>query len=331
MILRYPLLLLLLLLVPLLVWLRYRSRSKANLRFSDRRMVRGVPPGWGVRLQPLLPSLYAAALILLVIALARPQRTLHESRSHTEGIDIVLTIDVSGSMLAIDFSEQGRQINRLEAVVEVARDFVNRRPSDRIALIAFAGIPFTYSPLTLDHGFVLQQIDRLEAGTLADGTAIGDALISSLNRLTDSEAASRVVILLTDGVNNTGVVSPEQAGAAAEALGIRVHTVAAGAEGMVLFPVRSPFGGIRYTEVPSEIDEPSLIAIAERTGGKFFRASDLRGLRRIYDELDRLERSEIEMEHFVHFEERFPPFAWAALLFLALEKILSAWRWGRLP
>jgi Ca-activated chloride channel family protein len=331
MILRYPWLLLLLLAIPLLAYLRHARRRHRAVRFGDASLLALLPPSWTVIAQPLLPLLYSAGLALLVIALARPQKGIDTRSIRTEGIDIVLGLDVSTSMLAEDFYEDGRPVNRINATKEVLTRFIENRPHDRLGLVAFAAMPYTMAPLSLDPDFLQQQVARLETGVLPDGTAIGSGLAAAVNRLRDSEAKSRVVILLTDGVNNAGDISPLNAAQAAKALGIKVYTVGAGTDGLVRIPVRDPFGGTRYIRQPSEIDEATLREIAAITGGNFYRARDLDALRRIYDEIDQLEKTEIEIDQYRHFEERFPPFlAWAIGL-LTLEKLLALTRLGRLP
>lgn len=328
---RYPWLLLLILLVPVAVWLRYRLQSRPRIRFNQFDRTRGLPPGLAVRTRWMLPVLYAIGLTSLIIAMARPQKGLEESKVHTEGIDIVLLVDVSPSMQAIDFSTTTREINRLDAAKRVIDQFIQQRPDDRISLIAFSELPFTFSPMTLDHGWLIQQLDRLEPGILGDKTAIGTALGSAINRLRTSDAKSRIVILLTDGVNNSGQLSPENAAEAAKALGVKVYTVGAGAEGNVRFPVPSPFGGTRYVTQPSEIDEATLHMIAETTGGLFFRATDMNSLEQVYDQIDKMEKVHIDVEQFMRFEERFPLWVGVALVALILEKLLSVMRWGSLP
>jgi len=331
MILQYPWLLSLLLVIPPLLYLRYGRKRRSGIRFSEGQHLARLAPSWAVLAQPLLPLLYGLGLALVVVALARPQKALEESSIRTEGIDIVLCVDLSTSMLAEDFSTGTRTMNRLDAAVEVTERFIKNRTHDRIGLVAFAAIPFTMAPLTLDHGWLLQQVRRLEAGMLPDGTAIGSGLASAVNRLRDSEAKSKVVILLTDGINNRGEISPLNAAKAAEALGIRVYTIGAGTDGMARIPIRDPFGGTRYVRQQSDIDEPTLIEMAAITGGRYFRARDFEGLRNIYEEIDRLEKTEINIDQYRYFEERFMPFLWLAAGLIGLEKLLSLTRLGRLP
>jgi Ca-activated chloride channel family protein len=329
--LRYPLILLLLLVVPLLVYLRHNRRKHLPLRFSDGNAVTQLPTSWAVVFQPILPALYAIGLIALVIATARPQKGLAESRVRTEAVDIVLLVDVSTSMRAEDFTTATRTLNRLDAAKTVIERFINDRPDDRIGMVAFSAMPYTVSPLTLDHGWLIQQMQRLETGMLEDGTAVGDAIASAVNRLRDSVAKSKVVILLTDGINNRGVLSPENAAQAAKALNIKVYTVGAGSSGIVRMPVMDPFGGKQYIRQNSEVDEGTLKRIADITGAMYFRATDFKGLEEVYKQIDKMEKTEVNIDQYTYFEERFMPWLLMGLLLLGLEKVLFLTRLGRLP
>lgn len=328
----YPLWLLLLFLIPGLLYLRYSGRRKPAARFSDGDTLKALPVSWAVRAQPILPVLYGFGLVLLLIALARPQRGLDESRVRTEAVDIVLLVDVSTSMRAEDFATVTQQhLNRLDAAKEVIQEFVEARKNDRIGMVAFAAMPYTVSPLTLDHAWLIKRMDDLRTGMLEDGTAIGDAIASAINRLRESEAKSKVIVLLTDGMNNAGSVTPENAAQAAKALDIKLYTVGAGSTGIVRMPVQDPFGGTQYVRQRSEIDEATLIRIAKITGGMFFRAKNLKQLQEVYDEIDKMEKTEVEVEQFTRYEELFVPFVIGALLLLGLEKLLSLTRIGRWP
>ena len=331
MILRYPFILLLLLWIPALVYLRYSRRRKLPLRFSDGGATAHLPASWAVAFQPILPALYVLGLIALIIAMARPQKGLAESRVRTEAVDIVLLVDVSTSMRAEDFTTPTRTLNRLDAAKTVIEKFIGDRPDDRIGMVAFSAMPYTVSPLTLDHAWLIQQMQRLETGMLEDGTAVGDAIASAVNRLRDSVAKSKVVILLTDGMNNRGALSPENAAQAARALNIKVYTVGAGSSGMVRMPVTDPFGGRQYVRQPSEIDETTLKKIADITGAMYFRAADFKGLEEVYTQIDKMEKTEVNIDQYTYFEERFMPWLLMALLFLGLEKALVLTRLGRLP
>ncbi len=328
---RYPWLLLLLLLVPVLGYLRHGRRRKPALRFSDGAALARLPVTWAVAFQPILPALYVLGITALIVSFARPQQGLSESRVRTEAVDIVLLVDVSTSMRAEDFSTVTRSINRLDAAKSVIERFIQTRPNDRLGMVAFSAMPYSVSPLTLDHGWLVQQMQRLETGMLEDGTAIGDGIASAVNRLRDSVARSKVVVLLTDGMNNRGQLSPENAAQAAKALGIKVYTVGAGSDGWVRMPVQDPFGGQQYVRQRSEIDEGTLRRIAEITGALFFRATDLKSLEEVYRQIDKMEKTEINVDQFTRFEERFMPWVGLALICLGLERILSLTRLGRLP
>lgn len=328
---RYPWMLLLLALIPVMLYLRYGRRRRSSLRFSDGSLLAGISPSWAVLLQPLLPVLYGLALALIVICLARPQKGLEESNLRAEGIDIVLGVDVSTSMLAEDFASGGQPINRINASKKVLEKFISNRTHDRMGLVAFAAMPYTMAPLSMDHAWLLEQVQRLETGVLPDGTAIGSGLAAAINRLRDSEAKSKIVVLLTDGVNNAGDISPLNAAKTAEALGIKVYTIGAGTDGLVRVPMRDPFGGTQYIRQPSEIDEPTLKEMAAITGGKFYRARDLSALQQVYDEIDQLEKTEIKIDQYKYFEEKFQPFLALALGLLGLEKLFAVSRVGRLP
>jgi Ca-activated chloride channel family protein len=328
--LKYPILLLLLLLVPVLAWLRHAARRRTALRFSDGETVRKLPIGLGVALQPLLPLLFAAGLALLVVALARPQKGLTESKVHTEAVDIVLVVDVSTSMRAEDFSTATERMNRLEAAKRVIETFIKNRPNDRIGLVAFSALPYSVAPLTLDHGWLLQQVKRLETGMLEDGTAIGTAIASGANRLRESKAKSKIMVLLTDGMNNRGEITPDNASEAAKALGIKLYTVGAGGTGWVMMPFDTPFG-TQYQRTRADVDDAMLTRVAETTGGRYFRATDFASLKRIYEDIDAMEKTEVDVEQYTRYEEKFAPFVILALGCLCLERLLGLSRFGRLP
>jgi len=328
---RYPWMLLLLALIPVLLYLRYGRRRRSSMRFSDGSLLAMISPSWAILIQPVMPFLYGLALALIVVCIARPQKGLEESNLLAEGIDIVLCVDVSTSMLAEDFASGGQAINRINASKQVLEKFISSRTHDRMGLVAFAAMPFTMAPLSMDHAWLLEQVQRLETGVLPDGTAIGSGLAAAINRLRDSEAKSKIVVLLTDGVNNAGDISPLNAAKTADALDIKVYTIGAGTDGLVRVPMRDPFGGTQYVRQPSEIDEPTLKEMAAITGGKFYRARDLSALQQVYDEIDQLEKTEIKIDQYKYFEEKFQPFLSIALVLLGLEKLLNVSRVGRLP
>ena len=269
--------------------------------------------------------------MLLVLALARPRVPLEEARIQTEGIDIILTIDCSSSMLAEDFKIAGRRENRLEVVKKVVENFIKERKSDRIGIITFAVRAYTVCPLTLDHQWLIKNLERIKIGAIEDGTAIGSAISSSLNRLKDTEAKSRIIILLTDGINNAGRISPLTAAEAATALGIKIYTIGAGVKGLAPYPMRGFWGETVYQNVKIEIDETMLKEIARVSGGKYFRATDTKSLEEIYKEIDALEKTPVEETGFQEYKELFPVFLMLGLILLMSEIILSNTILRKLP
>lgn len=325
----YPWVLLLLLLVPVLAWHRARSKRRPTVRFSDGDALRQLPAGWGAQAARALPYIYGVGLALLVIAAARPRLGTAETRVNRDTVDLMLVVDLSPSMLAEDFSTPTRRMNRYDAARTVIEDFTKQRTEDRIGAVVFARRPYTLVPLTHDHDFLLDRIRRMNAGDLGDATGIGTALAAALARIERSEARSRVVILLTDGMSNTGL-PPLQAAEAARSLGVRVYTIGAGTRGMAPMPVNF-FGRTVYQQVPVEIDEDSLRKIAEMTGGEYFRATDLKSLETIYGQIDRMERTKVEATRFIRYEERFAPWLIASLILLAVERLLSLGRLRECP
>jgi len=264
-------------------------------------------------LRHILFALRTLALTLLIIVLARPQATDKFQNTSTEGIDIVLTLDISGSMLARDFRP-----DRLEASKNVATEFISGRPYDRIGLVVFSGESFTQCPLTTDHAVLVNLLREIQSGMIEDGTAIGMGLATAVNRIKDSEAKSKVVILLTDGVNNRGEIAPATAAGIAKTYGIRVYTIGVGTQGMAPYPVKTPYG-IQYQDMPVEIDEAILKEISQTTGGKYFRATDNDKLVQVYNEIDKLEKSKIDVRQFSRKEEKFLIPALLAFSLLILE------------
>ena len=313
-----PRLLWLLLLVPLaIVWYILRhKKQEASLQFSDLKGFAQLPKPWKAYLRHLLFAMKMAALALLIVALARPQSSSTNSTSNIEGIDIVMAMDVSGSMLARDLKP-----DRLTAAKRVASDFVNDRPGDRMGLVIFSGESFTQVPLTTDHGVMLNMLAEMKNGLLEDGTAIGDGLATAISRLKDSEAISKVVILLTDGMNNAGSVDPYTAAEIAKLYGIRVYTIGVGSYGTAPFPVQTPFG-TQIQQMKVDIDEKLLTTIANSTGGKYFRATSNQKLDEVYQEIDKLERSKIEVTEFRRLHEEFYPLVAWALALLLLEFLM---------
>ncbi|MDX2170794.1 MAG: VWA domain-containing protein [Deltaproteobacteria bacterium] len=317
-----PWALLLLLLVPLL-WRRGRRQAAPTVSYPMVEALRAVGPGRRARWRWVLPALRALALTLLVIALARPQLGKASTRISAEGIDIMLAVDVSGSMLAEDFQLDGQRANRLDAVKAVVREFLDHRPNDRVGLVLFAARPYTQSPLTLDHGWLLSNLDRARIGMIEDGTAVGSALATAVSRLEGSQAKSKIVILLTDGQSNAGKVPPLTAAESAKALGYRVYTIGTGTRGAAPYPQADPFGRKVYVNMPVDIDEDTLRHISETTGGRYFRATDTESLRLIYQEIDQLEKTEQEGLQYLEYYELYVWLALVALLLLGGEAVLA--------
>lgn len=307
------------------VWWRNRQRD-TGLSYSSVSVAREVPRSIWTYLQKLPLFLRTAALVLGILALARPQEVNQRVERHTEGVDIMMVLDISTSMRAQDFEP-----NRFEAAREVAGEFVAGRTSDRIGLIVFAAEAFTQTPLTLDYDFLQRMMDRVSIGMIKDGTAIGTALATAVNRLKASEAESKVIILLTDGQNNQGQIDPTTAAEIAETMGVRVYTIGVGSQGSAPYAVDRPFGGRRQVQIPVRIDEEMLTTVAQTTDGKYFRATDKTALRTIYDEIGALEQTEIQEEVYTDYQERYAWFAWPALALVLLEVLLSTTRLRTFP
>jgi len=320
-------------LIPFIIaWLYFSKKRKIlpGIRYSSTDLL-VKKKSLRVFFAENLIFLRALAAVLIVIALMRPQSPVEESKIQTEGIDIVLTVDVSGSMYAEDFTLNNKRVNRLRAVKEVVREFIQGRENDRIGLVAFASRAYTVCPLTLDYGWLLKNLERLEIGMIEDGTAIGSGLSSALNRLKDTKSKGKVVILLTDGRNNAGKISPLTAAEAAKALDVKVYTIGAGTKGLAPFPVKDFFGNTVYQSVKVMIDEETLKRIANETGAQYFRATDTDSLKNIYDEIDRLEKTEIEEKGYMEYKEWFPYFIIPALILLLMEFVLNLTLFRRLP
>jgi len=318
----------LLVLVPVVGWISHRVavHRSGTLRFSAADTARELESGM-TRWLPRLPVLLRAlALAAVIVALARPQTGITSENVLTEGIDIVMVMDVSSSMLAEDLEP-----NRLEAAKGVGASFVEGRQHDRIGMVAFAGEAFTQVPLTLDYGVVQSLMSTLAVGIIEDGTAVGMGLATAVKRLEASDAESRVVILLTDGRSNRGEIGPVTAAQMAQALGVRVYTIGVGTRGNVRVPVPNPLGGTRYANVRADVDEPTLQEVADLTGGRYFRATDNESLAAIYEGIDALETTEIQVENYTQYGEHFPLVLRVGLLLLVLEAGLSLTVLRRLP
>lgn len=317
--------------LPLIAVLRGRVGRAVALRLpsvSDARQAGARPRS---RVGGFMLALQLLGFAALIVAMARPQLGHGRTEVETSGIDIELAIDVSGSMEALDFKLDGRQVNRLEVVKKVVEQFIGERPGDRIGMVAFAGRPYVVSPLTLDHDWLKKRLDEVQIGRVEDGTAIGSAIASSVSHLRDSEAKSRIVILLTDGVNNSGAANPVTAAEAAKALGIKIYTIGAGIQGQAPMPVRDAFGRRRLAMMDVEIDEKSLKEIASTTGAKYYRATDTDSLEKIYADINTLEKTKRSVKKYEDYEELF---LWAllpGLALLAIERLLGETRYRNLP
>ncbi len=321
----HPLFLLFLLPLFLLFYIAWRRRN-ASMRFSSfQHLFEHKIRILGIDKALLLLKLLT--VFLLIIALARPRKGLTRTEISSYGIDIVIALDISGSMKAIDFKPN----NRLFAAKEVAEDFIEERKADRIGLILFARYAYTQCPVTTDHGVVIDLLRKANIGMIEDGTAIGLGLAQSCDRLKDSKAKSRIVILLTDGKNNAGEITPETSIKVAKALGIKVYTIAAGKPGESLIPVQTPLWGTRYVKIHDELDEALLANIADETGGMYFRAKDPEGLVSIFKTINKMEKSEIKIRKFTNYREFFRPFLLCGMLFLIIGIILSNTRFLKFP
>lgn len=310
---------LLLLLIPVIFWYIWEMwKSDASVTISSDAVLRHQPRTARLYLLHLPFVLRVTGIILLTIALARPQLSNSWKSETTEGIDIMMAIDISGTMQAEDLKP-----NRLEAAKNVASEFVINRPNDNIGLVVFAGESFTQCPLTTDHAVLVNLFKSIKFGMIDDGTAIGLGLANAVNRMKDSETKSKVIILLTDGSNTRGDIDPQTAAEIAKTYGIRVYAVGVGSYGKARIPVQTPVG-TQYIIMDSEFDEATLKSIAQTTGGEYFRATDNNSLRSIYEQIDQMEKTKIRVREYSKRQENFQPFLWSALLCLLLEMILRA-------
>jgi Ca-activated chloride channel homolog len=318
-------------LLPLVMLWRGRRGPIAAIQYSDVGLARAVARRTRSRIGNWVWLLAVFAAVLLIVGLARPQRGHSRTEVTANGIDIVLGLDVSGSMQALDFLIDNQRVNRIEVVKSVVGKFIDERPNDRIGLIAFAGSPYLVSPITLDHDWLQQNLERVTIGGVDDGTAIGSAIAASVNRLRTTPAKSKVVILLTDGMNNTGKISPLAAAEAARALGVKVYTIGVGVRGKAPVPVRDEAGHMRLVMAEVDVDEKTLQSVADQTGGKFYRATDTDSLKKIYEQINRLETSAQTVQKFEHYDELYPWALIPALAILGLGFVLQQTRYRRLP
>lgn len=338
----HPYFLVLLALLPLLAWWMAQKSPQASLQFPSLRLLKKVQQSRRSPAGKQLIGLRLCGLFCLIIGLARPQMVSHTANTNVEGIDIVVSLDLSGSMCALDLSTEDTIVTRLDAAKSVVQDFIGKRPYDRLSIIAFAAESYVVSPLTLNHRWLNKNIQRLELGSIdGGGTAIGTALGASVNRLRANPDRNGIIILLTDGENNSGDLAPMGAAEAASTYGHKVYTIATGKKGRVPVPQMSRDGRVmrdqsgqpiyRGETSISNYDEAELAAIAELTGGQFYRATEPGDLERIYDTIDRLEKTDIELENHAHFHEYFMWPTLLGLILLVFEQVLHHTRYRRLP
>ncbi len=306
----------------LLIW-GSRKAKIPGLRFSSGELLAGVPESFRVKLSKRAILMRIVTSTLILFALARPQWTTEETAVQTEGVDMIFAVDVSTSMLAEDFQLGTKRVNRLEAVKKVVEEFIRGRKGDRIGMVAFAARAYPVSPLTRDYDWLLEHLERVNVGMIEDNTALGSGLSSALIRLRDTPSKEKAVILLTDGRNNAGTISPATAAAVARALKIRVYTIGAGSKGLAPYPVKDPFGNTMYKPIPLDIDEETLKSIALKTEAKYFRATDTTSLEEILHEIDKLETTPIEEKKYYQREELFHFFLIPGFILLFLEIILN--------
>lgn len=327
----YLALILIILLVPLIIFAYLRFKGANTIRFPSLETLKIIKPSWTIKGRHILIVLRLLVITLVILGLARPQAGKEETEITTEGIDIILALDVSGSMQAQDFEIKGQRHNRLFVVKDVVKDFIKGRENDRIGMVVFAGRAYTQCPLTLDYGVLLQFLKKIEIGMIEDGTAVGSAIGTSVNRLRETKAKSKVVILLTDGRNNAGEIDPLTAAEIAKTLGIKIYTIGAGTKGLAPFPAVDIFGNQVLKPIKIDIDDKMLTEIAKITGGLYFRATDTESLERIYEQIDALEKTETEVKHYTEYNELFPYFILPAFGLLILEIALANTRFRKVP
>ncbi|HEY8834637.1 MAG TPA: VWA domain-containing protein [Chthoniobacterales bacterium] len=335
-----PWFLLLLLAVPLLAWFRGKSGPAAALTFSSTTSLRSLGKTSAARVGKFLRAVFLISLALLAIAMARPQLGKSLTQVEASGIDIMLALDVSGSMLTKDFTIGGEQATRVDAIREVTRKFIEGRPNDRIGIIAFAGRPYVVSPMTLDHDWLTKNLDRLRIGLIEDGTAIGSGIAAAANRLSDKRSKSRVIVLLTDGENNTGKIPPNTAAEAIKALKIHFYAIGAGINGIAPTPVFNPqngkpvtdmFGNIMYQNQRVHFNEAGLKEVAKIADGQFYRATDTKSLEQIFSDIDKLEKTTVSVKKYQQYRDLFPVCIATGLGLLFAQLLLSQTVWKKLP
>ncbi|KPL00487.1 MAG: aerotolerance regulator BatA [candidate division Zixibacteria bacterium SM23_73_3] len=311
----------------LVYYFKFKKVRAASIRYSDVNLVRRLKPSVRLRGRHILPVLRALAIVFLAFALARPQSGRKGQEISSEGIDIMLVLDISGSMRAEDFKPH----NRLYVAKQVIKEFIEGRRTDRMGLVVFSKQSFTQCPLTLDYGVLFNFLDQVDFGMIEDGTAIGLAIANAVNRLRESDAKSKVVILLSDGRNNAGEIDPLTAAQAAKAIKVKIYTIGAGKPGNAPYPVDDPIFGRRYIYIENEIDEPTLKQIAQITGGAYFRAKDEKALSRIYKQISQMEQTKIKVKEYLQYNELFSKYAFMGLVLLVIEVILANTRYRKIP
>ncbi len=325
-----PWLLFFLVIVPLLLFYQWKGIGRSRVRFSSLSILKQLRPSTSLLMHYVLFLLRCLSLTMLIIALARPQSGTKASEVLTEGIDIMLCLDTSGSMQALDFKWKNERHNRLEVVKKVVSDFIKGRTNDRIGMVVFGEEAFTQCPLTLDYGVLLNFLEQVEIGMAGDSTAVGSALATCVNRLKERKSKSKVIILLTDGRNNAGSINPQTAAEIAKTFDIKVYTVGVGTEGEVPFLVDTIFGK-KYMYQRVDLDEETLKEIAAITGGSYFKATNTETLEEIYKKIDQLEKTKVEVKEYMEYEELFGWFLLAGLLCILLEVILRNTRFRKIP
>jgi len=325
-----PYWLLLLLIIPIIIWNYFKASAKSSVTFSDIDNLKKIKRSRSLYYRHILLVLQCLAVATLILALARPQKGKEDTKIITEGVDIIITVDTSGSMRAEDLAERGK--NRLHVVKEVVNEFIKKRKDDRIGLIVYGEDAYTQCPLTLDYGVLLKFLSKCKIGMAGENsTSIGDAIATSVLRLEDSKAKSKIVVLLTDGRNNSGLIPPETAAEMARSLGVKIYTIGAGTKGVAPMPARDFFGNTVYRKVPVDIDENLLMEVATVTSGKYFRATNKSSLKKIYSEINKLEKTKVETFHYMEYSEKYINFALAAGAFIILNILLINTRFRKLP
>ena len=328
----HPYFLLVLLLLPLLAWLKGQRGSPPAFLYSSVKLVEGLARARRSHAGNFLAALRWLVLAIFIVALAQPRLSKSTTEVKASGVDIVIALDMSGSMISEDFVVKGERVNRFNMARSVLKNFIDKRPNDRIGLVVFATHAYIATPLSLDHDFLQENLDRLEIGAIdQNSTAIGDGLGTAVNRLRDLKAKSKIVILATDGQNNSGKLDPLLAAEAAAAVKVKVYTVGIGEQGSAPMPVFMGGQKVGYQNVPVDVDEDTLQKIADKTGGKYYRADNAEKFQQIYNEIDKLEKTEASVKKYTEYKELFPWFVAAGLALLLLEFVLSQTTFRRLP